>query len=117
MTDDNILGFPHGFRGTDSGSVEPQDYPNEGYALQHLDLPAPNDPVKHPAHYNRNAIETWDIIEHVIEKYPDPTAAYHVASCLKYFDRCCFKGNFYQDLRKGIEHAKRLEKHLDRLGV
>ena len=95
--------------------VEPLDYPNEGYRLQHVTLPEP-DLVKSPPHYNRNGIETWDLIEHVVCEYPDPTCAYHVASIHKYSDRAPYKGKFYEDIRKAIQHAKRLEKYLDRIG-
>lgn len=89
----------------------------EGYRLQHVQLPEPQpDLVKSPAHYNRNGVETWDLIEHVVCEYPDPTCAYHIASIHKYSDRAPYKGKFYQDIRKAIQHAKRLEKYLNRIG-
>lgn len=105
------FGAPANFRGTDNGPVDP---PCEGNGLEITCTL--EDPVSSPSHYNRNGIETWDLIEHVICEYPDPTAAYHVASIHKYCDRAPYKENFYQDLRKAIQHAKRLEKYLDRVG-
>lgn len=113
------IGTPANLRLVHSGDVEPEtnDFPHEGYRLQHTQLPDPPQPdlVKSPSHYNRNGIETWDLIEHVILEYPDPTCAYHIASIHKYSDRAPYKGKFYQDLRKAIQHAKRLEKYLDRI--
>ena len=42
----DVLGFPHGFRGTDNGPVDPPCEtvgmpPAEGYRLQHVVLPEP----------------------------------------------------------------------------
>lgn len=104
-----ILGFP-------KPANPPCEGNGTGYQLEHTQLPEPQDLVKSPPHYNRNGVETWDVIEHVICEYPDPTCAYHIASIHKYSDRAPYKGKFYEDLRKAIQHAKRLEKYLDRVG-
>ena len=117
------IGNPANLRLVHSGEVEPpcdvepNDYPQEGYRLQHVQLPEPQpDLVKSPSHYNRNGVETWDLIEHKVCEYPDPICAYHVASIDKYTDRAPYKENFYRDIRKAIQHAKRLEAYLDRIG-
>lgn len=70
------------------------------------------DPVDKPGHYNRNGVETWDIIEHMIADYPDPVCAYHVASMVKYLDRAPHKGDFYENVKKAVRHAQRLSVHL-----
>lgn len=101
------IGQPHNLRLVHSGDVEPpcdverpraepNDYPQEGYALQHTELP---DPVN-PPHYKVGGVETIDIIEHIIQDYP-PIVAYNLGSVLKYLARAPHKHkNPLADLNK-----------------
>ena len=73
MTDD--IGAPYNLRLIHSGEVDP----NEGAI----------DPIN-PPHYQREGVETIDIIEHVIKDYP-PVVAYHIGSALKYLARAPHK--------------------------
>ena len=110
MNDDNVLGFPYGNIGTDNGpvdppsDVEPLDYPQEGYRLQHVKLP---DPIN-PPHYKRNGVETIDLIEHIIADYKDPIQAGLVWQILKYLARAPHKGNQTDDLCKAGWYMERL---------
>lgn len=63
-----------------------------------------NDSVEHPAHYDFGQIEAREIIELAIADIPDPVAAYHVATTLKYFLRASRKC-WTEDIAKGCKHA------------
>ena len=108
--EDNVvqLGKPHNFQGTDNGPVEPNDYPHEGYRLQHVQLP---DPIN-PPHYKQAGVEAIDIIEHVVSLYKDhPAMAYNVGAALKYLLRAPIKHPTpTDDLKKAAWHIERASK-------
>lgn len=108
-----VLGFPHGFRGDGNGpvdppcDVEPRDYPNEGYRLQHTQLPEPKDPIN-PTHYRQGNVEAIDIIEHIVASYRDPLQAGLVWQVLKYLIRAPHKGHLETDIHKASWYMERL---------
>ena len=109
-----VIGFPYGNKGTDNGltdppcDVEPNDYPHEGYRLQHVQLP---DPIN-PPHYKQAGVEAIDIIEHVVSLYKDyPSMAYNVGAALKYLLRAPIKHpSPTDDLKKAAWHIERAGK-------
>lgn len=65
------------------------------------------DLVNHPSHYTQNDVETIDVIYNYL--YPthiEPFAGYLLGNMIKYLDRCNFKENKEQDLRKAQWYAK-----------
>lgn len=67
-----------------------------------------NDPVNHPAHYNSNKYETIDIIEDILQKYPDSISAFLAGNAIKYISRAPHKGNFKEDIAKASWYLNRL---------
>lgn len=67
------------------------------------------DLVNHPKHYTQNGVETIDVIERMLGAWE--SEGYYLGNIVKYLDRCEYKGNKEQDLKKAQWYLKRaLEK-------
>ncbi len=74
----------------------------------------PCDSVNHPLHYTKGKIETIDLIEEIVQHYPDPVIGGCVWQVIKYVSRAPHKANLVEDLAKAswylnraINHAKK----------
>ena len=65
------------------------------------------DPVNTPPHYKQNGVEAIDIIEHIIQSYPDPITTGLVWQSLKYLIRAPHKGTLKTDLQKAAWYLNR----------
>ena len=65
------------------------------------------DPVDHPSHYERDGMQTIDIVETVVEGLP-ARQAFLLGCLLKYVIRCGLKGDAETDLAKANNFAHRL---------
>lgn len=67
------------------------------------------DLINHPSHYTQNGVETIDIIDRMLGTWVSD--GYYLGNIIKYLDRCEYKGNKEQDLKKAQWYLKRaLEK-------
>jgi len=75
-----------------------------------------DDAVNHPPHYTKGRFETIDVLEDIIQFYPDPVLASQVWQTLKYLSRAPHKHDLVEDLEKArwyLERAIRTAKALE----
>jgi hypothetical protein len=66
-----------------------------------------DDPVHHPAHYNKSGVETIVLIDEVCTHYPG-AESFAAGNVLRYLARAPHKGNKLEDLRKAAWYLRHL---------
>jgi hypothetical protein len=67
-----------------------------------------DDPVNHPSHYTRGKFETIDVIEDIVQYFPNCQHAFLAGQVVKYVARAPNKCNYVEDLQKAHWYLTRL---------
>ncbi len=70
-----------------------------------------SDEVNHPPHYTAGAVEVIDIIEQIVNTYPDRKIGYSVGQAIKYLARGPLKASMLTDLKKAQWYINRAVGH------
>lgn len=80
--------------------------------LQTAEVKPTVDMVNHPPHYTKGKMETIDILEDIVQYYPDPVSGALAWNVVKYLSRAPHKGAFTVDVQKAGWYFDRLRKRL-----